>query len=109
MPAKSLSKVQKHVSKKKGKSAALHENSRDSRRLRRASTRDDKLAKITSARAKSNQPYRTCFLLFEDVELIQVRVVERIAHFQSAAQEKTKPFTLQDIVAHIEGFVAPRL
>jgi translation machinery-associated protein 16 len=43
MPSK-LNKIQKLVTKKKGNnSRALHENSRDALRLRKASTRDDRV------------------------------------------------------------------
>ena len=55
---RSLSKVQKHVSKKRGgKPNALHENSRDAQRLRRAGAREDKLTKILNAATRSNQNY----------------------------------------------------
>lgn len=55
--AKSLSKVQKHIQKRKGKSTALNENSRDSKRLRRAVGRDDKLKKQANAKARQSQSY----------------------------------------------------
>jgi translation machinery-associated protein 16 len=59
MPVKSFSKVAKHIKeKKKGKINALHENSRDARRLQRASARDDKLANKVAAREKANLPHR---------------------------------------------------
>ena len=42
--AKSISKVQKAISKKKGSKAnSLHENSRDFKKLRRAASRNEKL------------------------------------------------------------------
>ena len=56
--AKSLSKVQKKISKKGVNITSLHENSRNSQRLRRASARDDKLARVSAARAKVNQVHR---------------------------------------------------
>lgn len=52
----SVDKVRKKISKKKGNVTALHENSRDSQRLRRAAMRDEKLAKVASARRKTDQP-----------------------------------------------------
>lgn len=56
--ARALSKVQKQISKKKGgKPTALHENSRDARRLRQAGAREDKIARIMTAAARSNQIY----------------------------------------------------
>jgi translation machinery-associated protein 16 len=58
MPVKSFSKVTKHIKeKKKGKLTALHEHSRDARRLQRASARDDKLAYKVAAREKANLPH----------------------------------------------------
>lgn len=52
---KSLEKTRKAISKKKGNITALHENSRDSQRLKRASNRDDKLQKVASLRRKHDQ------------------------------------------------------
>ena len=54
---KSLAKVQKKISKKKGNITSLHENSRDSQRLRRAGARSDKLNRVATARAKANRPH----------------------------------------------------
>ena len=56
--AKSLAKVQKKISKKKRKITSLHENSRDSQKLRRAGARSEKLERVSAARAKANQPHR---------------------------------------------------
>ena len=56
---KSLEKTRKKIAKKKGNITALHENSRDSQRLRRANMRDDKLVRVASARRKNDQPLRT--------------------------------------------------
>jgi len=56
--SKSLHKVQKQISKKRGgKSNSLHENSRDSQRLRRAGAREDKIARIVAAASRANQTY----------------------------------------------------
>jgi translation machinery-associated protein 16 len=54
--AKTLEKARKHIAKKKGQGTVLHENSRDSQRLRRAVMRDDKLTKIAASRRKNDQP-----------------------------------------------------
>lgn len=54
---KSLAKVHKKISKKRGNINSLNENSRDAQRLRRAGARDDKLAKLSAARIKVNQPH----------------------------------------------------
>ncbi|KAI9824366.1 MAG: hypothetical protein M1819_000871 [Sarea resinae] len=86
---KSLSKVQKHIVKKRGgKATSLHENSRDSQRLRRAGARDDKIAKVSASRAKSNRPH-----------------LRRIVFFQDAAEETTEPFTLQGVQALIQRYI----
>lgn len=52
-----LDKTRKHISKKRnGVPNALHEKSRDSMRLRKASVRDHRLAKLANARSKKEQP-----------------------------------------------------
>lgn len=87
---KSLEKTQKKINKKKGKVTALHENSRDSQRLRRAQGRDDKLVRVASARRKNNRP-----------------LLERAVFFQEAArQNEGKPLELKAIQALIDSFVA---
>lgn len=53
---KSLEKTRKKIAKKKGNISALHENSRDSQKLRRAANRDDKLEKVASLRKKHDRP-----------------------------------------------------
>lgn len=60
--ARSLSKVQKKISKKRGgRPTALHENSRDAQRLRAAGAREDKMSKLLSAAHKANQTYGKSF------------------------------------------------
>lgn len=58
MPSK-FNKVQKHVNKKKGSTNSLHENSRDALRLRNAVIRDDKVARMSAIREKTNEPFST--------------------------------------------------
>jgi hypothetical protein len=58
---KSVEKTRKRIAKKKGDITVLHENSRDSQRLRRAQMRDDKLLRVASARKKTDQPLRMSF------------------------------------------------
>ena len=60
MPSRTLSKVHKHISKKRGVVDSLHENSRDARRLRRAGHRDDRLSRHTSITMRARQPYGQC-------------------------------------------------
>ncbi|KAL4936377.1 hypothetical protein BDV06DRAFT_205157 [Aspergillus oleicola] len=55
---KSLAKVQKHITKKRGQAVdAMHENSRDAKLLRRAGTRDDRVARISATMARNRQSY----------------------------------------------------
>ncbi|MCJ1297342.1 hypothetical protein MMC08_000128 [Hypocenomyce scalaris] len=78
---KSLAKVHKKISKKtKGNISSLHENSRDSQRLRRAGARDDKLARLSKARSKANQPH-----------------MQRVAFFQGAAKAAEGPIDVEKI------------
>ena len=59
--AKSTSKVQKKIFKKKGSKAnSLHENSRDFKKLRRAASRDEKL----EARGKQRNVTREIIGIF---------------------------------------------
>ncbi|KAL8928468.1 MAG: hypothetical protein Q9208_001702 [Pyrenodesmia sp. 3 TL-2023] len=87
---KNLAKVQKKISKKKGKAlSSLHENSRDAKRLRRAGARSEKLDKLAAARGRASQP-----------------LLQRIAFFQSAAQESPETFTISDIQLLIEVYLS---
>ena len=71
---KSLSKIQKKLSKKKGGIGSLHENSRDAQRLRRAGARSEKLERLATARVKANETYSmlvcTYFRPFPTVDVI---------------------------------------
>lgn len=67
---KALRKVKQKIIGKKGNTNALIEGSRDARQLQRASLRENKLAKMQTARAKQNQPksmynHRTCILYIQ--------------------------------------------
>lgn len=87
--ARALHKVQKVISKKKGgKVNALHENSRDARRLRQAGAREDKIAKIMTAAHKSNGVY-----------------VSRVSWFQEAMGERGNPPSEEEIQQLIEEFI----
>lgn len=57
MPSVSLSKVHKHISKKRGAMDSMHENSRDARRLRRAGSREERLSHHAGMTLKARQPY----------------------------------------------------
>lgn len=89
MPS-SLHKVQKRVNKKKGpKANALHENSRDAQRIRRAGARDDRVARVTSTRQKANLPW-----------------LERVAFFQDRLPETLHPMDLEPIKELIHEFLS---
>ncbi|KAH9215011.1 translation machinery-associated protein 16 [Leptodontidium sp. 2 PMI_412] len=86
---KSLEKTRKKIAKKKGNITALHENSRDSQRLRRALMRDDKLIKVASARRKNDKP-----------------LVQRAAYFQEAIRaNEGKALDLDTVQSLIKSFV----
>ncbi|KAI9745960.1 MAG: hypothetical protein M1818_000641 [Claussenomyces sp. TS43310] len=86
---KGLEKTRKKITKKKGNITALHENSRDSQRLRRAAMRDDKLQRVGAARRKVDQPQ-----------------IMRTAFFQECARKNENlPLELVQIQKLIEFFV----
>ncbi|KAJ9148548.1 hypothetical protein NKR23_g4777 [Pleurostoma richardsiae] len=89
MPS-SLDKTRKQIAKKRnGTIEALHQNSRDSKRLHRAQVRDDRLDKIAAARRKQNQP-----------------LLDRTAHFQHAVREGGgKPLQLEAVQTLIKAFI----
>ncbi|KAJ5161096.1 hypothetical protein N7492_006488 [Penicillium capsulatum] len=81
---RTLQKVHKHISKKRGVVNSLHENSRDAQRLRRAGARDDRLTRHAAISLKARQPY-----------------VERLQYFHDAVQPITEPLSdaeLADLV-----------
>ncbi|KAI4175826.1 MAG: hypothetical protein LQ343_001439 [Gyalolechia ehrenbergii] len=86
---KHLAKVQKKIAKKKGVTSSLHENSRDAKRLRRAGARSEKLERLAAERSKAYQPY-----------------LQRIAFFQTAAQEASEPFTISHMQSLIETYIS---
>ncbi|KFY63748.1 hypothetical protein V496_03703 [Pseudogymnoascus sp. VKM F-4515 (FW-2607)] len=87
--AKGLMKTRKKINKKGSDIHALHENSRDSMRLRRASNRDEKLKRVGTAKRKDNQP-----------------LIVRAAYFQEAVRRNGgKELTMEQITPLIEEFV----
>ncbi|KAI0123729.1 translation machinery-associated protein 16 [Xylariales sp. AK1849] len=86
---KTLEKTRKAIAKKKGPISAIHERSRDSKRLHRAQARDDKLEKIAAARKKADQPF-----------------IERAAYFQEALRQNGgKPLEMNIIQELITTYV----
>lgn len=55
--ARAFQKVHKHVSKKKGAVEALHENSRDAKRLRRAGARDDRVTRVQAVQSRGRNMF----------------------------------------------------
>lgn len=87
---RALNKVQKHISKKKGgKPTALHENSRDARRLRTAGAREDKIARIATAAARSNRIY-----------------VNRVAWMKDHLGELNTPLTDEEVIQVVKDYIA---
>lgn len=100
---KSLEKTRKKIAKKKGNITALHENSRDSQRLRRAQMRDDKLIRVASARRKNDQPLGTLFKEVYSTRTDHV-LVARAAYFQEAIRSNDSlPLDLDAIQALISA------
>lgn len=86
---RALGKVQKQISKKKGgKLTNLHENSRNAQRLRRAGAREDKLAKLVDATARSNRNY-----------------VSRVFWFKSALDGSSGPVSEEELQALTENYI----
>lgn len=88
MPSK-LAKVQKHVAKKKGsKINALHQNSRDAQRLRKADVRDDRVARLTAVREKANKQW-----------------IDRVGFFKERLPEVLHPLELVEVQALISDYL----
>jgi translation machinery-associated protein 16 len=86
MPSK-LNKIQKLVTKKKGKnSKALHENSRDALRIRKASIRDDRVNREHKIRKGANEQWLNRVAWFKDHLPDTLHPFEK-AELQAAAKE----------------------
>lgn len=97
---KTLQKVHKHISKKRGVVEALHENSRDAKRLRRANARDDRVARVHTNLSRGRQSYgKLCsfYARFQDFTDFRV-LVDRIAYFQDNIPEDSGPFSDKDMM-----------
>lgn len=102
---KSLEKTRKKIAKKKGNITALHENSRDSQRLRRAGMRDDKLIRVASARKKNDKPLSTAPAVAVFLYLTDPSVV-RAAYFKElVADNDSKPLELDAIHSAIKMYI----
>ncbi|OKL56849.1 hypothetical protein UA08_07983 [Talaromyces atroroseus] len=79
MPIKNLSKIQKKLSKKRGKLNALHEDSRNAKVLRRAATREDRIARVATSAMIARQS-----------------LLDRVSHFQECLEESSEPLVIKD-------------
>ncbi|KAK3346700.1 translation machinery-associated protein 16 [Lasiosphaeria hispida] len=92
--AKTLEKARKQISKKKNGASidALHQYSRDSKRLHRAQIRDERLDKIASSRRKQDRPLLERVLFFQEfvrgnelkaveLETVQAKVNEYVHQY----------------------------
>ncbi|PGH16578.1 hypothetical protein AJ79_01684 [Helicocarpus griseus UAMH5409] len=86
---RNLNKVQKQISKKRGKVDALHENSRDSKRLRRAGVREDKLTRAAAVTMRGRQIF-----------------IDRVQFFQENIADPPVRFSDEDVVQLITRFIA---
>ncbi|KAK0625351.1 translation machinery-associated protein 16 [Bombardia bombarda] len=88
--ANTFEKTRKQIAKKRGGNIeALHQNSRNSKRLHKAQVRDDRLEKIERARKKQDRP-----------------LLERAVFFQQAVREnQNQPLALDAVHSRINEFV----
>jgi len=88
MPSK-LNKIQKLVTKKKGSSSkALHENSRDALRIRKASIRDDRVNREHKIRKGANEQW-----------------INRVAWFKDNLPDTLHPFSKAKLQATAEEYL----
>ncbi|KAF9892959.1 hypothetical protein FE257_000551 [Aspergillus nanangensis] len=85
---KALAKVHKHISKKRGPLQALHENSRDAKRLRRATAREDRVARGAASLSRGRQSY-----------------IDRIDYFQETVPDGTDPLSDADMLDLIVRYI----
>ncbi|PYH98255.1 translation machinery-associated protein [Aspergillus ellipticus CBS 707.79] len=92
---KTLSKVHKHIAKKRGAVEALHEFSRDARRLRKANARDDRVARVSANMSRGRQTY-----------------VDRIAYFYETVPKDAEAMSedeMKDLVARYINRSVPEI
>ena len=105
---KSFSKVHKKISKKRGQVEALHENSRDAKRLHRSNHRDERVARVTATTSRGRHSYRTllyfvCYSLWK--HLADLLVVDRVITIQESIPEGSGPFSDEDIRELVTRYV----
>lgn len=98
--ARSLNKVQKQISKKRGgKPNSLHENSRDARRLRAAGAREEKVSRLMDAAVRANQIYGKagCHRSKQKISADYNPTVDRVAWFKAALEGSEGPLTDEEM------------
>ncbi|KAJ5306169.1 hypothetical protein PENANT_c024G09414 [Penicillium antarcticum] len=83
-----LSKVHKQISKKRGVVNALHENSRDAHRLRKAGARDDRLSRHGATVMRARQPY-----------------MDRIDYIYEAVQEMSDALSDEELAEFVKTYI----
>ncbi|KAJ5572931.1 hypothetical protein N7450_009915 [Penicillium hetheringtonii] len=113
MPSRTLQKVHKHISKKRGVVDSLHENSRDARRLRRAGHRDDRLSRHNTITMRARQPYgKDLFLWYiyrDSEEIAQLKQERRKGRPPSKREEVLGQRTETEEKEFKTGFWVPDL
>ncbi|KAL1596052.1 translation machinery-associated protein 16 [Nothophoma quercina] len=113
-----LSKVHKAIAKKKGKNPNLHEGSRDTKRLQRASARDDKLNRLSKLREKENRHYCGIkdlqamiedYLGRDDEELAKLKAERRAGRPPSTRQTLLEQARATEQDEYASGFWVPDL
>lgn len=106
--ARSFQKVHKHVNKKKGAVEALHENSRDAKRLRRAGARDDRVSRVQATLARGRDLFGMLCqysIFLGNCKLIW-STVERVAHFQQNLPEELAPLSDSDMMELVQKYAS---
>lgn len=97
MPLKNLSKIQKKLSKKRGKLNALHEDSRNAKILRRASAREDRIARVASSAVIARQSFCKDAATSSDIWFADLTAtVDRALYFQECLEELSEPIVMTD-------------
>ena len=105
---KSFSKVHKKISKKRGQVEALHENSRDAKRLHRANHREERVARASATTSRGRQSYRMLlihahyYLWKHSTDLL---AVDRVIMIQESIPEGSGPFSDDDIRELVTRYV----
>lgn len=111
---RAVTKVTKQISKKRaGKSSALHEKSRDVRRIQRVTGREDKLARNAAAAMKARQTYRKWSPVSPQngmriglTTAMVVGLVDRVMVFQEAVSEDAQVLSDDELLQMVKKYVS---